>query len=120
MLPKHVVIHEFGGKRNHITLPELIATQKKYGISIQAIVYRLVDAKILSKEKQKQFYQKLNFNPSLKKKINLSRFETPEFSDRYLRLVYRALSEEHISISKASALLNTNIEAVRENFATLF
>ncbi len=119
LLPKYMVIDEFGGKRNHITLPELIATQKKYGISIQAIVYRLVDAKILSKEKQKQFYQKLNFNPSLKKEINLSRFETPEFSERYLRLVYRALSEENISISKAAALLNTNVEAVRENFAKL-
>ena len=29
LLPKNIVIHEFGGKRNHITLNELISTQKK-------------------------------------------------------------------------------------------
>lgn len=119
LFPKNIVVAEFGGRRSHITLPEFIAIQKKYGISIQAIIYRLVDAGIFSQEKQKQFYQKLNFNPSLKKEINTSRFETPEFSNRYERLVYRALSEENISISKASALLNTSLETIRENFAAI-
>ena len=119
LLPKKIIIDEFGGKRRHITLPELIATQKKYGISIQAIVYRLVDAQILSKEQQKAFYQKINFNPSLKKEINQSRFKTPEFSNRYERLVYRAVSEENITISKASALLNSAVETIRENLAAI-
>lgn len=119
LLPKDIVIHEFGGKRNHITLNELISTQKKYGISIQAIVYKLVDAGILSKERQKQFYIKMNFNTSLKKEINLSRFKTPEQSNRYERLVYRALAQENISFSKASALLSKNIEVVKENYALI-
>ena len=119
LLPKNIIIDEFGGKRKHITLPELIAAQRKYGISIQSIIYRLVDAQILSKDRQKQFYQKINFNSSLKKEINLSRFETPEFSDRYERLVYRALSEENISLSKASSLLNKRIEIVRENYSAI-
>jgi len=119
LLPKKIIIEEFGGKRKHITLPELIATQKKYGISIQAIVYRLVDAQILSRDRQKNFYQKINFNPSLKKEINLSRFETPEFSDRYERLVYRAVSEENITMSKASALLNRKVNIIRDNLAAI-
>lgn len=115
LLPQKIIIQEFGGKRKHITLPELIATQKKYGISISAIIERLADVQILSQTQLKAFYQKINFNPSLKKEINLSRFETSEFSDRYKRLVYRAVSEESISISKASSLLNINIDTVREN-----
>ena len=115
LLPKKIIIQEFGGKRRHITLPELIATQKKYGISIPAIIERLADVQILSQTQLKAFYQKISFNSSLKKEINLSRFETPEFSDRYKRLVYRAVSEESISISKASSLLNTNVSTVREN-----
>lgn len=119
LLPKNIVINEYGGKREHITLTELISTQKKYGISIPAIVYRLVDSNILSKERQKQFYIKVNFNPSLKKDINLSRFETPEKSNRYERLVYRALAQENITISKASSLLSKNIEVVRENYALI-
>lgn len=119
LLPKEIVIKEFGGKRTHITLNELIVTQKKYGMSIPAIIYRLVDAKILSKDRQTQFYKKMNFNPSLKKEINTSRFETPENSYRYERLVYRALAQENISISKASSLLNLSVEEVKENYSMI-
>lgn len=119
LLPKKILIEEFGGKRKHITLPELIATQKKYGISIPTIVGKLVDAQILSQEQYKLFYQKINVNPSLKKEIHQSRFETPEFSDRYERLVYRAVSEENITISKASSLLNCDIDTIRENLAAI-
>lgn len=119
LLPRKVIIEDFGGKRKHITLHELIATQKKYGISIQAIIYRLVDAKILTRDQQKSFYQKINSNPELKKKINLSRFETPEFSDRFERLVYRAVSEGNISVSKASSLLNQKLNVILENIAAI-
>ncbi len=115
LLPKKIIIEEFGGKRRRITLPELITTQKKYGISIQAIIDSLVDAQILSRNHKKSFYQKINLNPILKKEINLSRFETPEFSDRYERLVYRAVSEENISMSKASSLLDKEINIIRKN-----
>ncbi len=119
LLPRKIVIDEFGGKRSNITLNELIATQKKYGMSIPAIIYRLVDTKILSKEKQIQFYKKMNFDSFLKEKINTSRFETPEHSSRYERLVYRALAQENISISKASSLLNLSIEHIRINYSMI-
>lgn len=119
LLPKNIVIDEFGGKRKGITLTELISTQKKYGLSIPAIMYRLVDAKILPKERLKQFYIKLNVNPSFKKEVHHSRFETPENSNRYERLIYRALAQENISISKASSLLGKSIESVQENYALI-
>ncbi|RPD96558.1 ImmA/IrrE family metallo-endopeptidase [Aureibaculum marinum] len=115
LFPKEIVIREFGGKRNHITLAELISTQKKYGISIPAIVYRLVDSGILSKQRHTDFYKRTRFNPSLNREVNASRFETPEKSNRFEQLVYRALSQENISISKASSLLNKNIESVKES-----
>jgi len=115
LFPKQIVIKEFGGKRDHITLTELISTQKKYGISIPAIVYRLVDSEILSKQRHTNFYKKIRFNPSLEREVNLSRFETPEKSDRFEQLVYRALAQEKISFSKASSLLNKNIETIKES-----
>jgi len=51
----------------------------------------------------------------LKREVNLSRFQTPERSNRFEQLVYRALSQEIISISKASSLLNQNINLLIEN-----
>jgi Zn-dependent peptidase ImmA (M78 family)/DNA-binding XRE family transcriptional regulator len=115
LFPKKLVIKEFGVKRDLISLNELIEVQKKYGISIQAIVYRLVDANIFTENKKTEFYKKINFNPSLKREVNLSRFQTPEESNRFEQLVYRALSQEIISISKASSLLNQNINLLTEN-----
>ncbi len=114
LFPKEIVIKEFGGKRNHITLNELITAQKKYGVSIQAIIYRLVDANILSKQRQTNFYKKIRMNSALRREVDLSRFETPEKSNRFEGLVYRALAQEQISYSKASSLLNKKIETLKE------
>lgn len=115
LFPRQIVIKEFGGKRDYIMLSELISTQKKYGISIPAIMYRLVDCEIISKQRHINFYKKIKLDANLEKKVNLSRFETPEKSERFEQLVYRALAQEKISISKASSLLNKNMDVILES-----
>lgn len=116
LLPKNIVIEEFGGKRKHISLSELVSFQAKYGISIKAIVYKLKDVGILNENQHSNFYKRIRFNRALEKEIDQSRFKTPEYSNRFGRLVYRALAQENISISKASSLLNEKIEVVKENY----
>lgn len=116
LLPKNTVIEEFGVKREHISLSELISIQGKYGISIKAIMYKLKDAGILSDYQHANFYKKIRQKPTLEKEIDKSRFKTPECSNRFERLVYRALAQENISISKASSLLNEKIEVVKESY----
>ena len=115
LFPRKLVLKEFGVKRDNITENELIEIQKKYGISIPAIIFRLVDAEIISKDRQEKFYKKINSNNAIKEKINLSRFETPEKSNRFEQLVYRALSQEFISTSKASSLLNKDFNSLIVN-----
>ena len=110
-----MVLREFGLVRDKISLTELIEVQKKYGISISAIIYRLVDSNIFSENRQVEFYKKINCNPSLKREVNMERFQTPERSNRFEQLVYRALSQEIISISKASSLLNQSISSLKES-----
>lgn len=112
LFPKESVLREFGQRRNTIALREFIEAQQKYGMSIQAIFYRLVEFDIMSKNKQKSFYQRLNSDHELKELINKERFGTPEFSHRYKQLVYRAYSQELISGSKAAGMLNKNINEV--------
>lgn len=116
LLPGKTIIEEFGGKRKHISLSELISFQEKYGISIKAIVYKLKDVGILTENQHSNFYKRIRYNRSLEREIDQSRFKTPEYSDRFERLVYRALAQENISISKASALLNEKLEVVKENY----
>lgn len=112
LFPQNLVIKEFGSKRESISFRELVEVQKKYGISIRAIIYRLKDANIFSENRLTEFYKKLNFNPALKKEIDQERFQSSEVSHRYEQLVYRALSQELISINKAASLLNVNVNEV--------
>ncbi|WNJ21303.1 XRE family transcriptional regulator [Pontibacter sp. G13] len=114
LFPKPDVIREFGGIRREINLQELIAIQKKYGLSIQAIVYRLVDCGVFNQRQHAQFYKMLKAHPDLQELVDASRFETPERSDRFEQLVYRALAQEDISISKAASLLDQSISLVKE------
>lgn len=115
LFPKSMVFKEFGEGRENISFKELIEVQRKYGISIRAIVYRLKDSHVLSENRVAEFYKKLNFDARLKREIDAERFQTPEISNRYEQLVYRALSQEFISSSKAASLLKVNINEVLEN-----
>lgn len=115
LFPINLVIKEFGEKRDAISLRELIEVQKKYGISIKAIIYRLKDSTVFSENRVAEFYKKINYNPSLKREVDEERFKTPEVSNRFEQLVYRALSQELISASKAASLLNVNINDILEN-----
>jgi Zn-dependent peptidase ImmA (M78 family) len=115
LFPKSMVLKEFGEGRESISFIELIEVQRKYGISIRAIVYRLKDCNVLSESKVAEFYKRLNFNADLKREIDAERFQTPEISNRYEQMVYRALTQELISSSKAASLLKININEVLEN-----
>lgn len=112
LFPLSNVFKEFGKNRRSVAIQELIEAQKKYGISIQAIMYRLLNADIISKNQLSNFYRQINSNKELKKVIDKERFETPEFSHRYKQLVYRAYSQELISASKAASLLGENINKI--------
>lgn len=115
LFPREMVMYEFGPARSTLYIEELEAVQEKYGISIQAIIYRLTDIGIIHENKKSVFYKTINANPELKNSINQPRFATPEKSERFQQLVFRALSQENISISKASSLLNRSISELRES-----
>lgn len=111
------VVIEFGEKRNSISFNELKNIQEKYGISVSAIVYKLGELKILSNEKVSGFYKRLNYDPSLKQEVEMSRFEGDESSNRYENLVSRAVSEEFISLSKASSLLQLSLDELKDKIS---
>lgn len=114
LLAQRNVIIEFGDKRNKISLNELKNMQEKYGISISAIVYKLGEVKIISQEKLTSFYKRLNYDNALKQEVEMSRFEGDENSNRYENLVFRGVSEEFISLSKASSLLQLSLEELKD------
>lgn len=119
LLPTDVVQSEFGSKTK-ISIQELMRIQKTYGISIDAIVYSLKRVGILNESRHRAYCIKKNTKPEFKALVEMSRYDEPSSDknyddDFYQELVYRALAQELISISKAAQMLNRSTLEIESN-----
>ncbi len=103
-----------GDSRREITYPELRAVQIHFGISCDALMYKAKTCGIISEPRYKSYCIQKNRNSAFKERIEQSYYPQEE-SNRFNRLVYNALSNELITISKAASLLQTSVEKVQED-----
>ena len=102
--------------RHDISYQELRAIQMQYGISCDAMMYKAASCGIISESRKRYYFINKNRNPSFRNRVEPSIYPN-EISTRFNRLVYKALSNEFITVSKASALLHQSVEQVREDLA---
>lgn len=81
-------------------------------ISMQALVYRAKNLGLISENYLKQFY--MVFNQLGFRVTEPVDYEGMEHSNRFSQLLFRALAEEFISISKAAALKNQKLAEFRK------
>lgn len=117
LFPKKAAINELGEKRDRISVQELGLIKQQYGISLQAIIYRLHELGIISTYYKNYYYQYI---------IQMGwKVEEPyeyigkEISGRFDQLLFKALSEEIISISKAASLKNMKVAEFRTRTMTI-
>lgn len=104
LFPKDAALLELGKKRTSISLDELHLIKHKYGISMQAIIYRAKDLNIVSD----------NFYKLLFKEFSARGFRQHEPGEAYLaekpkrmeKLLLRLLSEGIITQSRAEELFH--------------
>ena len=104
----------FGQRRQDISYQELRTIQLHYGISCDAMMYKAKASGIISEQRYKTYCIQKNRIPGFKERIEASLYPNEE-SNRFIRLVYNALSNELITASKAAALLHQSVEQVRED-----
>lgn len=112
LLPEDTLRKEVGDSRTKLLLPELGAIKKQYGISIQAIAYRMKDLGIITAAYFKQFM--FFISQSGFRIEEPFPYEGQEQSRRFNQLLFRALGEELISMSKAASLNNQKLAEFRE------
>lgn len=110
LMPKPTFLVELGKKRQGIILNELFEIKSSYGISVQAIMYRASDLKVIPKAVSERFWELARQN---KLEIGWGKYEGKESSGRFWQLLYKAVAEEVISISKAAALANTSVSELK-------
>ena len=84
-------------------MQELENVKCQYGISVQAIVMRANSCEIINNNHKRQLFDLLEVSKLAKSEAKI------EESGRFDQLIYRALVEELISMSKAAALKNMSV-----------
>lgn len=114
LLPSAVMKQILGERRKNISLVELKDIQRLYGISVEAIIVKARQLNIITEIQYRSFCISLNKSEKLKEKVRESVYPE-EHTTRYERIVYKALSDELISVSKAANLLNESVDTVLEH-----
>ncbi|MGC3978535.1 MAG: XRE family transcriptional regulator [Paludibacteraceae bacterium] len=118
LLPEKTIKIELGEHRNKLSINELGNIKKQYGISMQAVVMRAKDCGIINDHYTKQFF-------FIIKQMNWKVDEPVEYrgaeeSNRFEQLLFRALVEDQISMSKAASLKNQTLADFRKEHQMAF
>lgn len=111
LMPADVLRAEVGAHRSSISIGELVALKKRFGVSVQALTYRCRELGIIA---QAAFAQL--FDVFTERGWRSAPFEEPatmppevEEPRRFERLCYRALAEGIIGESRAAELLDISV-----------
>ncbi|MDR9398119.1 XRE family transcriptional regulator [Salibacter sp.] len=121
LIPSEKLVENIGKHRKSISLNELIDLKEYYGISIAALMYKVRELKIVNESMIKRFWLLRNRDIELKleSEPKYGVYEGKEESDRFNQLIYRAASEEVVSMSKAASLANMKLADFRDEFLTV-
>lgn len=111
LAPADALRAEIGVKRTSISVGELTALKRRFGMSIQALTYRCMDLGIINRAAFKRM-----FDLYAERGWRAPPYEEPETLDpsveepkRFERLCYRALTENVIGEARAAELLGLTI-----------
>lgn len=104
LFPAEAMKRELGEQRSRLSFQELGVLKQQYGISMQAIIMRALDLKIISESYCRQLFSQIR---QLGWKIEEPfPYRGIEGSNRFDQLLFRGIVEGVISIDKAAALKN--------------
>lgn len=113
LLPSPMLIKMIGSNhRNYIVINELISIKEYYGISIRAIVYRLLGLNVITQN----YYQRwmIYMSKTYGQKDEPGKYIGQEKQKYLEQLVDRAFAEDIVSLSKAALLLDVDVYQIRK------
>lgn len=114
LFPAEQVRETFGESRRRVLLNEYLLAKEEWGISIQAILRRLLDLDIVSQSYYQSTAKFFSIRGWRKKEPGKLKSES---SYRLRQMVYRALAEDLVTPSRAAELLNTSLHSIERVLA---
>ncbi len=118
LIDKEDFLLKIGSERKDISLAELQDLQRHYGISIDALMSKAHNLKVITDSRYKFYHIKKNKYKDFGQAV-VSSLCNQESSHRFERLVYKALACESITESKAVDLLNVSVRDVRQSLSLI-
>lgn len=117
LCPSSVFYKELGKARTSLTLNELVSLKNRYGISVSAIVHRAKDLGVISSQYYNDIFNNhIHANPMER---GWGGYPIPEHTDRFERLLMRAVAEGHFSMEEAAKLTGENVNVYSERLNVL-
>lgn len=117
LCPSSVLYKELGNVRTSLTLNELVSLKNRYGISVSAIVHRAKDLSVISPQYYNDIFNNhIHANPMER---GWGGYPIPEHTDRFERLLMRAVAEGYFSVEEAAELANENLNSYRDEINIL-
>lgn len=112
LLPKEALFSHFGRHRSRVEWRELAMLKQEYGISMAAVLHRIHDLGIISDALAKR----MSIERSQRgwRKHEPGAYAGVEEGFRFRQLLYRALAEEKISLTKAAELADEPVEGLQK------
>lgn len=122
LLPEDSFRKMWGRVRTSISMAELQELKAFFGASIMAIMYRARQFKLLEEKACKDFWTWVDGESGWwdNGEPGDELFRGNESNHRFRQLVYRAVMEESITISRAATLLKCDLAALRLELAQVF
>lgn len=118
LVPRAAAIRELGPVRHALSEKELASLKQEYGLSMAAWVHRAYDLHIINANQYRGMM--IHFRQWGWSRCEPGEPILPETPQRFERLVYRAVSEELISRSRAAELLRVTVKQFRQPNLVIF
>ncbi|MCX7097658.1 MAG: ImmA/IrrE family metallo-endopeptidase [Methylococcales bacterium] len=103
LLPQPTLVAQLGKHRQRLEVNELYLLKHEFGLSMQGVLYRALNAEIINQATFQSIYKLFSFKGWRTREPNQQ--YPSEQTILFKQLVYRALAEEHFTESKAAELL---------------
>ena len=114
MLLPSIVVQTVFSPGERISTFEVRRLQIVYGISFDAIIYKLHDLGIINDSKYKTYCIRKNHDDAWKQFVEATYYQEG-FSTKFETMVYAAAAKDLISTSKAANLLHSSVTTVRKH-----
>jgi Zn-dependent peptidase ImmA (M78 family) len=105
LAPAASVRRDVGGARRRVALGELLLLKRRYGMSVQALVYRLRDLEIIGANQATALWKQISARGWKKEEPGALDAEKPQWSRR---AAFRAIAEGTLTIDEAQGMFATS------------